>query len=257
MNALTGAFGCYRLELPEGTWVDVIVAANAAQEAEEALAAGDLDEAKAAAMSAVSLVRQPFLPGEDGSWVEAKRHEFADIRSRALSALAEASLGSGDASEAAKWAEQMIALEPFRETGYRRRWRRISPPAIVRRRSGHTSGAAGSSPRGGTYPSPETESIYRGLLDTPSPAPRAPPRRESDAILARRETRGRTAVGFRSRRRAALLIATAAVVVVASAIAVPVVALTRAEGAGGLTRPPRLGRRDRCEVGIDSWRTFR
>ena len=42
-NALTGAFGCYRLELPEGTWVDVIVAANAAQEAEEALAAGDLD----------------------------------------------------------------------------------------------------------------------------------------------------------------------------------------------------------------------
>ena len=30
-NALTGAFGCYRLVLPEGTWVDVIVAANAVQ----------------------------------------------------------------------------------------------------------------------------------------------------------------------------------------------------------------------------------
>src|SRR6476619_5801554 len=28
-NALTGAFGCYRLELPEGTWVDVLVAATA------------------------------------------------------------------------------------------------------------------------------------------------------------------------------------------------------------------------------------
>ena len=45
-SALTGAFGCYRLDLPEGTWVDVIVAANAAQEAEEALAAGDLEKAK-------------------------------------------------------------------------------------------------------------------------------------------------------------------------------------------------------------------
>ena len=31
-NALTGAFGCYRLALPEGTWVDVIVAATAAQD---------------------------------------------------------------------------------------------------------------------------------------------------------------------------------------------------------------------------------
>ena len=31
-TALSGAFGCYRLELPEGTWVDVIAAANAARE---------------------------------------------------------------------------------------------------------------------------------------------------------------------------------------------------------------------------------
>jgi len=119
-NALTGAFGCYRLELPEGTWVDVIVAATAVQEAEEALAAGDLDEAKTAAALAASLVRQPFLPGEEGTWVEEKRRGLADVRGRALSALADAYLRSGDAPEAAKWAEQTIALEPFRETGYRR-----------------------------------------------------------------------------------------------------------------------------------------
>jgi len=66
-NVLTGAFGCYRLDLPEGSWVDVIVAANAAQEAEEALAAGDLENAKAAATLAASLVRQPFLPEEEGA----------------------------------------------------------------------------------------------------------------------------------------------------------------------------------------------
>ena len=41
--ALTSAFGCYRLELPEGAWVDVIAAADAVEEAEAALAADDLN----------------------------------------------------------------------------------------------------------------------------------------------------------------------------------------------------------------------
>jgi len=100
-NALTGAFGCYRLELPEGTWVDVIVAANAAQEAEEALAAGDLEKAKTAASLAESLLRRPFLPGEEGEWVEERRRTLADVRGRALYALADACLLSGDAREAA------------------------------------------------------------------------------------------------------------------------------------------------------------
>ena len=36
---LTSAFGCYRLNLPEGTWVDVIAAAESLREAEAALAA--------------------------------------------------------------------------------------------------------------------------------------------------------------------------------------------------------------------------
>src|SRR5689334_17338907 len=33
-RALTGAFGCYRLELPAGTWVDVVAAPEAVEEAE-------------------------------------------------------------------------------------------------------------------------------------------------------------------------------------------------------------------------------
>src|SRR5436309_13150215 len=118
-NVLTGAFGCYRLALPEGSWVDVLVASNAAQEAEQALATGDLDSAKTAGSLAASLTGQPFLPGEDRTWVEEKRRDLADVRARAFGVLADACLTSGDAREAAKWAEQTIALEPFRETGYR------------------------------------------------------------------------------------------------------------------------------------------
>src|SRR5215831_17839077 len=37
-NALTGAFGCYRLELPRGTWVDLRAATTAVDDAEAALA---------------------------------------------------------------------------------------------------------------------------------------------------------------------------------------------------------------------------
>ena len=168
-TALTGAFGCYRLELPEGSWVDVVVAANAIRKGEEALAAGDLEEAKAAAALAESLVRGPFLPGEEGAWVEEKRRELADIRERALTALADASLRSGDASEAVKWAEQAIVLAPFRESGYRRlmeahtvagnRAEALRVYEQCRRLLSEELGA---------YPSPETESIYRGLLEAPS-----------------------------------------------------------------------------------------
>src|SRR5438045_668252 len=45
-GVLTSAFGCYRLDLPTGSWVDVIAAANAVQAAEEALASGDFARAK-------------------------------------------------------------------------------------------------------------------------------------------------------------------------------------------------------------------
>jgi YVTN family beta-propeller protein len=169
-SALTSAFGCYRLELPQGSWVDVIAAASAAKEAEAAAAAGDLQQAKAAAMQAALLARPPFLPGEEGAWVDGKRRELADVRGRALACLAEACLRLGELSEAAKWAEETIALEPYRETGYRflmnahamagNRAEALRVYERCRRLLAEELGA---------YPSPETESIYRELLGAASP----------------------------------------------------------------------------------------
>jgi SARP family transcriptional regulator, regulator of embCAB operon len=60
-TALTSAFGCYRLDLPEGTWVDVIAAADLVSEAEAALAADDLKRARAVAAQSASLARPLFL----------------------------------------------------------------------------------------------------------------------------------------------------------------------------------------------------
>ena len=171
--ALTGSHGCYRLELPEATWVDVIAAAVAARRSQEALSAGDLTKARMEATAAASLADQPFLPGDDGSWVEARRRELGEVRVRALSVLADACLRSGNPADAATWAEQVVGLEPFRETGYRRlmeahaaggnRAEALRVYERCRRLLADELGA---------YPSPETEAVYRALLDTrPGQAP--------------------------------------------------------------------------------------
>jgi peptide/nickel transport system substrate-binding protein len=182
---LTNAFGCYRLDLPEGTSVDVVVAARGVDAAEAALAAGQLDRAKAEAREAAALARLPLLSGEDGAWVQGRRRELADVLDRALGCLAAACLRSGDASEAAKWAQEAIALEPFRESGYRRLM--------------HAHAAAGNraealrayercrrllSEELGAYPSPETESIYRELLRTSTDEARAAALPETGLVSA-------------------------------------------------------------------------
>ena len=234
---LTAAFGCYRLDLPEGTWVDLFAAVSSAQEAEEALAAGDLDQARAAAESAESLLRRPFLPGEDGTWVEQKRRDLADIRERALSVLADACLRSGAAGEAAKWAEELIALSPFRDDGYRR----LMEAHVV---AGNRAEALRVyeqcrrllADELGAYPSPETESIYRALLEAPQPSARATPPVVEPSVepgepeLSRVHTealplQAEQVVERRSRKRRAVLLS-ALTGVIAAAVAVPLFAFS-------------------------------
>lgn len=164
---LASAFGCYRLELPEGSWVDLVAADRGVVEAAAALAAGEPEAAKALARQAAALARPTLLPGEDGAWIEAKRRDLADILGNALDCLAGACLCSGEPAEAARWAQEAIALHPFRESGYRRLMR------------AHADGGNGAEALRayercrrlldeelGAYPSPETESIYRELLKT-------------------------------------------------------------------------------------------
>jgi basic membrane lipoprotein Med (substrate-binding protein (PBP1-ABC) superfamily)/DNA-binding SARP family transcriptional activator len=225
-SALTSAFGCYRLDLPEDAWVDVVQAESAVRSAESALAVGDLDAARESAALAESVLRLPFLPGDDGSWVEAKRREFADARRRALSGLAEAALRSGDATDAVLWAEREVDAEPFRESGYRRLM--------------EAHAAAGNRAKAlqvyercrqflaeelGTYPSPETETIYRGLLEAPSSPAAAGVGRSTlepaEAVLVRTARR----------RRRPLLIG---MLVVAAAVAV----IAAIASSGGAPRPP-------------------
>ena len=233
---LTNAFGCYRLDLPEGTWVDLFAAASGAQDAEEALAAGELDQARAAAESAESLARRPFLSGEDGTWVEQKRRDLADIRERALSVLADACLRSGAAREAAKWAEELIALSPFREAGYRRL---MEAHEIAGNRAEalrvYEQCRQLLADELGAYPSPETDSIYRALLAVPQTSVRTTPVAEpafesGEPELSRVQTealpfRAEQVVERRSWKRRAVLLS-ALTGVIAAAVAVPLFALS-------------------------------
>jgi YVTN family beta-propeller protein len=227
--ALTSAFRSYRLTLPEGTWVDVIAAAEAVAQAEAALAADDLEQAKAVATLAASLARPLFLSGEEGDWVDAKRRELSDILRRALSCLAEACLRSGDEVDAAKWAEETIALEPYRETGYRHLM-------AAHAAAGNRAEALRVYERCrqllatelGAYPSPETESIYRELLEAPSPEPRAAPPETSplpalEPEPPRTEASAPTAAPRYRRRRTIVIGALAGVV--AAAVAIPLIVL--------------------------------
>jgi YVTN family beta-propeller protein len=170
-RSLTSAFGCYQLTLPAGAWIDVVAADEAATAAERSLAAGQLEQARADACIAESLARRTFLPGEDARWVEDKRAGLRETLVRALDCLAEAHRLVGDPRAAVRAAEELVELEPYRERGYRLLMQAHSA-------AGNDAEALRAYERCrrllddelGTYPSPETEAIYRRLLEVPTAA---------------------------------------------------------------------------------------
>jgi DNA-binding SARP family transcriptional activator len=219
--SLTSAFGCYKLTLPAGSWIDVAAAGEAVQAAEQAFARGDWAEARGNAATAESLARGTFLPGEEGSWVDVKRAELRELLVRALECLAEANRLSGELASAVRAAEELVVLEPFRESGYR---------LLM-----HAQSAAGNDAealrtyercRGllaeelGAYPSPETESVYLEILRGP---PRSPPadvdQPDEDGSRPAGLPRAQSAPPRRSRRKLAALAGAAALLVTGVVVA--------------------------------------
>src|SRR5204863_2421241 len=164
-TALTSAFGCYQLTLPAGAWIDVHAAANAVERAEAALAAADLDDARAQASTAAELARRVFLPGEDGPWVEDQRRDLRDILVRALECLRDAALANGELGEAVRYAAEITELEPFRESSYRALMQAhvaAGDPAEALR--AYERCRRFLADELGAYPSPESEAVYLEIL---------------------------------------------------------------------------------------------
>ncbi len=163
--ALEVRMGSVALRLAGGTWIDVEAASNAIDEAEGALRTGDAKRAWGCANVGVSIARRPFLAQEEATWIEAQRVRLRSLLARGLYCLSEHSGAHGDPSLGVQYASEMIALEPFRETGYQQLMR-MHARAGNRAEALRVFGRCRELLRDelGTSPSPQTEAVYLEIL---------------------------------------------------------------------------------------------
>ncbi len=164
---LTGP-GWYELCLPTPPIVDVEeVAAVIAAAGDLLNPSGPIDPDGAAerASAALAVVRQPFLVGMHGAWVEQRQQLLDDVRLRCLEVLATASLHKGAWAAARDHAIAALSLAPLRESLYRMlalahagagdRGEALAQLAACRRMLAEELGAP---------PSAQTEALSVGLL---------------------------------------------------------------------------------------------
>lgn len=117
-DPVRSAMGCYQLRLGTDVAVDVFDAMRFVEEAEAALGRGDLRAAHGTISVAHEHCLRPFLPGEEGEWVDARRAERHELLVRALDTIVEVDIGRGVFPEGRRMALQLIDLEPYRESSY-------------------------------------------------------------------------------------------------------------------------------------------
>lgn len=108
-----------QLRLPSDVWIDLEHAANAMDLAEGAVRGGNLPAAWSHAVPLVVIARRPFLPGEEASWIEARRVKLRSLLVRSLHILSQVTAANGEHALAVQYATEIVELEPFQETGYR------------------------------------------------------------------------------------------------------------------------------------------
>jgi DNA-binding SARP family transcriptional activator len=112
--------GIIQMRLPADAWIDLEYAAHALDAAEGALRRGDVRGAWSHAVPLVVIAKRPFLPGEDASWIEARRARLRSLLVRGLHLLSQLAAANGEHPLAVQYAAEIVELEPFQETGYRR-----------------------------------------------------------------------------------------------------------------------------------------
>src|SRR2546427_480286 len=120
------AFGCYQFTPPGETWVDVEAALAGVDAAEGAIAIGNPQAAYGPSLIATIILRRPFLPGQDGPWVDERRALLEASLIRALDCRVEALAANHEMVLAVAHAREAVRLEPYRESGYRRLMRLLA-----------------------------------------------------------------------------------------------------------------------------------
>lgn len=118
-QALTTASGCLQIPFPgPNLWVDYEAAATAVDAAEGKLRQGDPAAAFASAATATAISARDFLPGESSAWAVGRQAELRNIRVRAMEAMIDIFSRRHQWSVAVKVAQDLVRLEPLRETAY-------------------------------------------------------------------------------------------------------------------------------------------
>ena len=118
-STLVSSAGAYAISLPPGSWVDLEDATRRLDRAEGAARHGDLRGAIPEATVASSILRRPFLRGSEGDWIDEVRRRNHSSLYRCYEVLTQGWCDQGQHRLAIALAERSIALDPFRETGYR------------------------------------------------------------------------------------------------------------------------------------------
>jgi DNA-binding SARP family transcriptional activator len=163
--AIHGQVGRYALTLPNEVVVDAERARTALHLAETSLRRGNYGDALSESRVTMEIATRGFLGGEEGPWIEGQRRALIDLRLHALECTVEAELLRGNSLIAEREAEQLILLDPLRESGYRLLMRALAasgnPAQAVRvmqecRQRLHRIG--------GLVPSEDTRRVFRDVI---------------------------------------------------------------------------------------------
>ncbi|HEX2172408.1 MAG TPA: bacterial transcriptional activator domain-containing protein [Dehalococcoidia bacterium] len=162
---IEGDVGRYQLVLPAGVFVDAERARVALHQAETLARQADPDRAVGKARVALEIAARGFLAGEEAPWIEGQRRQLRDIECRAIECLAEAELTRERPHLAEDEVRRLIEVEPTRESAYRLLMRAL----VVRGNRGQLAGVMADCrralrDRAGTSPSPQTEDLFRRLI---------------------------------------------------------------------------------------------
>jgi SARP family transcriptional regulator, regulator of embCAB operon len=162
--AIEAEHGSVSLRLPSDTWVDIEASGNAIDICEGELRRGDRANAWGHANVAIAIARRPFLPGEEAPWIEGWRAKLTATLVRALHGLITISAANGEPAVAIQHAEEILQIEPFRETAYQDLMRlhggmgnRAEALRVFARCQNLLRSELG------TTPSPETEGVWRAI----------------------------------------------------------------------------------------------
>lgn len=154
-----------RLERLEPFGTKHLAAANALDEAEGALRQKAIASAWSLANVAVVISSRPFLADAEAPWIEAQRSALRALRMRALQCLVSVSAENGEPLLAIQHANEMIELDPFKETAYQLLMK-MHAAAGDRAEALRVFAKCRELLRDelGVSPSPQTEAVYLDIL---------------------------------------------------------------------------------------------